>query len=144
MADTVSIYYPDDLVTLYRSRDESSADRKKRLARERTRRYRARLAGADVPLQPRPRGYAQTPEHVAARSRFGADHHAWAGDEVSKKIGRKRALRMYPNIGPCVRCGSPDAERHHIDENTSNNAPDNIEALCRPCHIDEHHQRRSA
>lgn len=138
-------YYQDDLVTLYQPHGgESTEDRKKRLARERTRRYRARLAGDDVPLQPRPRGYAQSPEHVAARSKFGPEHHAWAGSEVSKKVGRKRALRMYPDIGPCVRCGSPDAERHHIDENTSNNAPENIEALCRACHAAEHRLRRLA
>ena len=137
-------YYEDDLVTLYQPRDESAHERKKRLARERTRRWRARQAGEDVPLQPRPRGYTQEPEHVAKRVRRGPEHHAWAGEVVTKKVGRKRALRMYPDIGPCVRCGSPDAERHHVDENTSNNAPDNIEALCRPCHNDEHRKRRSA
>lgn len=138
-------YYEDDLVTLYQSRDHETPEaRKKRLARERTRRYRARLAGDDTPLQPRPRGYTQAPEHVAARIRFGPEHHRWAGEQVDKKIGRKRALRMYPEIGPCVRCGSPDAERHHVDENTSNNEPSNIEALCRPCHADEHRERRTA
>ena len=138
-------YYSDETVTLYQPREgESRQDRRKRLARERTRRYRARLNGADVPLQPRPRGYTQDPEHVAARSRFGADHHAWGGDSVSKKVGRKRALRMYPDIGSCVRCGSSTAERHHIDEDTSNNVPDNIEPLCRQCHAREHAERRSS
>ena len=139
----MSIYYQDESVTLYQKRDgESSDDRRKRLARERTRRYRARLVGEEVPWQPRPRGYRQSEEHVAKRKRFGINHPGWAGDVVSKKAGRKRALRMYPEIGPCLRCGSLDAERHHIDENTSNNAPENVEALCRPCHIEEHRTRR--
>lgn len=138
-------YYVDDSVTLYLGRDDETPDqRKKRLARERMRRWRARKSGVDVPMQPRPRGYRQSPEHVAARSRFGAEHYAWAGEVVSKKQGRKRALRLYPNIGPCVRCGASVAERHHVDENTSNNHPDNIEALCRPCHVAEHRRRRSA
>jgi len=27
------------------------------------------------------------------------------------------------------------AERHHKDDNTHNNAPENIQALCRKCHM---------
>lgn len=138
-------YYQDDAVTLYQDRpDESPEARQLRLARERTRRYRARLAGEDVAWQPRPRGYTQAPEHVEKRKRFGADHPRWAGDDTSKKVGRKRALRMYPEIGPCGRCGAQSAERHHVDENTSNNSFENIEALCRACHIEEHRRRREA
>lgn len=141
----MSTPYQDESVTLYLVRaGESLDDRRKRLARERTRRYRARLSGIETPMQPRPRGYKQSPDLVAARSRSGPEHHAWAGDVVSKRVGRKRALRMYPDIGPCARCESPDAERHHIDEDISNNSPENIEALCRQCHADEHRSRRLA
>lgn len=53
-----------------------------------------------------------------------------------EKAGRKRALKLYPNIGPCDRCNNPRAERHHRDGNTHNNTPDNIQALCRRCHME--------
>ena len=77
----------------------------------------------------------QTAEHVEKRKRIGAAHYAWQGDAVSEKGGRKRALRLFPEIGPCVRCGNAKAERHHKDGDTANNAPSNIEALCRRCHM---------
>ncbi len=57
---------------------------------------------------------------------------------LSVKTGRSRAIRMYPKIGPCEVCGSPKSERHHRDENTLNNAPDNIAILCRRCHTLAH------
>lgn len=68
----------------------------------------------------------------------GKAHPLWKGDAISEKGGRKRALRMYPEIGPCVSCGSGKAERHHADGDTSNNEPGNIVALCRRCHTIEH------
>lgn len=86
----------------------------------------------------RKKGYKQTPEHIAKRIRRGPDHHCWAGDDISVKGGRARALRLYPEIGPCASCGSPRSERHHVDENTSNNNPDNILPLCRKCHYAVH------
>jgi len=106
---------------------------------ERQARYRARKRGEDVPKLTGgvPLGYKQTPEHVENRKRFGEDHPAWLGDDVSRKGGRTRALRKYPDIGPCRACGSPRAERHHVDGNTANNEPENIEALCRRCHMAE-------
>lgn len=55
---------------------------------------------------------------------------------LSIKAGRKRALRMYPDIGPCTECGASKAERHHRDENTANNTPENIAFLCRRCHME--------
>ena len=132
-------YYEDDFVTLYQRIDgESASDRKKRLAREKTRRYRARIAGADVPLQPRPRGYSQSESHKQKRldAIKGENHPRWAGDAISEKGGRKRALRMYPDIGPCSKCGAENAERHHVDANTANNHPSNIEVLCRRHHME--------
>ena len=104
---------------------------------ERQARYRARKRGENVPEIPRKRGYKQTPEHVEKRKRFGPDHHAWAGGDVSEKGGRKRALRMYPDAGACTECGAARAERHHIDGNTANNKPGNIAFLCRRCHMRE-------
>lgn len=52
--------------------------------------------------------------------------------------GHKKALKMYPEIGPCAECGSAKAERHHIDDNPLNNMPSNVKALCRRCHTIEH------
>jgi len=81
------------------------------------------------------KGYKQTAEHIAKRSRSGKDHHAWLGGKVSEKGGRTRALRLYPEIGPCVLCASPRSERHHLNENTADNRPENIVPLCRKCHM---------
>lgn len=86
---------------------------------------------------PKP-GFKQSAAHIEKRKRWGADHHAWVGDAVTPKGGRHRAKRLYPDIGPCQKCGDPKAERHHIDENTANNAPENIAILCRGCHVGEH------
>ena len=136
----MSIYYEDEFVTLYQKREgESPEDRKKRLNREKTRRYRARKAGVKTVMQPRPRGYTQTEEHKQKRlqSIRGEGHPRWQGDSISEKGGRARALRMYRDIGPCQSCGDPKAERHHIDANTANNAPSNIAFLCRRCHMKE-------
>lgn len=117
---------------------ESETERRKRLARERTRRYRARMTGESVEWQPRPRGYNQSEEHKRKRldAITGQGHPRWEGDAISEKGGRKRALRMYPVIGPCSKCGAEKAERHHIDANTANNEPSNIEVLCRRCHME--------
>lgn len=104
---------------------------------ERQARHRARKRGEDVPNIPRATGYKQSPEHVNARKRFGEDHHAWVGDAISVKGGRKRAERMYPGEHSCDGCGTTPAERHHRDGNTANNSPENISFLCRRCHMRE-------
>jgi hypothetical protein len=36
----------------------------------------------------------------------------------------------------CDRCGKPGRDRHHRDGNTLNNEPENIECLCRRCHME--------
>lgn len=54
--------------------------------------------------------------------------------------GHKQALKLYPKIGPCERCGKTNTERHHIDDNPLNNAPENIMPLCRRCHTLEHNK----
>ena len=112
-------------------------NRQREISRESARRYRARKRGEDVPLRlPGPKkGYKQSPEHIAKRKRFGTDHPNWKGDAVSERAGRSRAIRRYPNIGPCIACGDTPAERHHINGNTADNEPDNIAIICRRCHM---------
>ena len=100
------------------------------------RRCRERKRGVDIPrMLPGPkRGYKQTEEHIRKRKRFGIEHHAYKGDDVGIKSARCRAERGYPNR-PCELCGNTKAERHHKDDNTRNNSPENVQFLCRRCHM---------
>lgn len=82
------------------------------------------------------RGYKQSPEYIAKRIKSGPEHQNWIGDAVSTKGGRTRALRMY-EARNCEDCGSSRAERHHVNEDTSDNSPGNIKFLCRRCHMME-------
>lgn len=88
------------------------------------------------------RGRKQSKEHVQKRIRRGAAHYNWKADDIAVKSGRSRALRLYPESVPCVKCAAAKSERHHKDGNTRNNAPENIERLCRRCHMlsDEHRE----
>lgn len=58
----------------------------------------------------------------------------WKGGQVALQTGRSRAERWYPTR-PCDLCGKEKAERHHIDGNPLNNAPENIMFLCRKHHM---------
>ena len=89
-------------------------------------RYLARKRGENVPLHKMgpPKGRP-----------LGERTPRWKGESVSDRGGRSRALRMYPEAGTCSVCGGENAERHHIDENTANNIPENIAFLCRRCHM---------
>lgn len=49
------------------------------------------------------------------------------------------ARKLVP-AGPCRTCGKPDAmDVHHRDGDHRNNSPENLERICRGCHI-RHHQ----
>lgn len=113
---------------------------------ERIRRYKARKRGEYVePMrQGVPFGYKQSPEHIEKRKRWGPEHHAWKGDEVLPRSGRNRASRLFPQLGPCVRCGSHDSERHHINKVVTDNRPENIMVVCRQCHSAIHTEMRRA
>jgi hypothetical protein len=83
-------------------------------------------------------GRKQTANHIEKRKRFRDDHHAWKGDAISNKGGRKRALLWF-KPKPCEMCGSNEKiERHHRDENPKNNDAENIQFLCRACHLKQH------
>lgn len=49
--------------------------------------------------------------------------------------GREICRELYPELGDCERCGDPAVDRHHKDGDTFNNVRDNIEFLCRRCHM---------
>lgn len=83
-------------------------------------------------------GVAIDPAVAASRRRLSGDAHpGWKGDNVSERGGRTRALRLFPVIGACRKCGAHNAERHHSDGNTANNSTTNIDPLCRRCHMSE-------
>ena len=103
---------------------------------ERAKRYRLRQKGLEVveiPLGPH-KGYKQTADHIKKRILRGGLHPNFKGDNVSMDVGRARARRMYPSR-PCEVCGKTKAEHHHKDGNTRNNDLDNIQFLCRRCHM---------
>lgn len=108
------------------------------MSTESTRRYRARKRGEDVPLlRPGPKqGYKQSPEHIARRKRYGAQHSKWKGNNIRVRSGRTRALRGFP-IQSCELCGAGKSERHHKDGDTKNNTSANIQFLCRRCHMEK-------
>lgn len=44
--------------------------------------------------------------------------------------------------GPCVKCGAVKAEVHHKNDDWKDRRPENLERLCRSCHIKEHRPRK--
>ena len=113
---------------------------------ERVRRYKARKRGEYVePMRPGvPVGYKQADDHVAKRSKWGPEHHAWKGDDVLPRSARARAARLFKSLGPCVRCGNEESERHHINKVVTDNRPENIMVVCRQCHSAIHTEMRHA
>lgn len=53
---------------------------------------------------------------------------------------RQKALETWD--GRCERCGEEfdegEVETHHVDRDRSNDNADNLEVLCRTCHLEEH------
>lgn len=85
-----------------------------------------------------PKGHKNSPETIERirQSKLGSRNPRWGGDSVSAKAGRLRAKRLYRVTKPCEVCGTSQAERHHRDGNTLNNAPTNIAFLCRKHHME--------
>jgi len=59
----------------------------------------------------------------------------WKGEFCGLLAGRCRAHRWF-SIDKCQICGKKAKDRHHKDGNLLNNSPDNIQPLCRRCHME--------
>jgi hypothetical protein len=65
----------------------------------------------------------------------GETHPRWKGDAANVTTGRERARRRFA-ADACVQCGATEnLDRHHVDGNTRNNEPENVEVRCRRCHM---------
>jgi hypothetical protein len=51
-----------------------------------------------------------------------------------KNAGRAKARRVLQFLDVCVCCGADAEERHHKDDNPTNNAKENLVPLCGTCH----------
>lgn len=60
----------------------------------------------------------------------------WKGDAAGRNTKRYRAVRRY-ELGRCEYegCKADAVDRHHIDGDTGNNAPENIARYCRRHHM---------
>lgn len=76
------------------------------------------------------------------KARWEGDNPNFLDKEATAKSARYRAVRRYPVEGnACAHCGKTAQIRHHENENTYDNRPENIVFLCRSCHMKEHHAR---
>lgn len=84
-------------------------------------------------------GYKHTSatKKLLREQKLGENNPHWKGDEASAQAGRYRAIKLFLKE-PCTECGNPEGHRHHIDRNTKNNVPENIEFLCNHCHTLRH------
>ncbi len=72
---------------------------------------------------------------------IGSGDHRYTGGAHEWKNGNSACCSLYPLDGANCVCGSEAKERHHIDRNTKNNDPTNIEFVCVPCHKARHHDK---
>lgn len=88
------------------------------------------------------RGKKRTPEQCKNISEakkgklLGSANPNWKGDNVTRLSARGRTHKLYPLL-PCKICGEKkNLQRHHKDNNTANNLPNNIQFLCARCHME--------
>jgi hypothetical protein len=99
--------------------------------------------------QPRARGKKYCKECANAYLKGWRDSHGGSWACLTEEQKRKATARRYINTqlgrgkivrGPCVKCGSPNTEFHHLDylDRTRN-----VIDLCRPCHEQEERIKKS-
>lgn len=66
------------------------------------------------------------------------NQHAFRGDQAKRMALYYRARQLTKHIPQCNRCDAPAQVTHHRDENWRNNALENLERLCRRCHVAHH------
>ena len=63
---------------------------------------------------------------------------------ITAKTGRNRAQKLFPAVR-CEECGAAGRlERHHVNEDPTDNRPENVMVLCMPCHYAKHEPLRCA
>lgn len=71
--------------------------------------------------------------------KVGTDARGYA---PSHHTARKLAYLILNREYKCEKCGSTiNVDVHHKDGNRNNNVPENIELLCRSCHMKEHNKK---
>lgn len=90
------------------------------------------------------RRYNANGGHLSEYQKSGEEHPNWKGG-VKPDVYRRRAFDAYGKA--CMRCGTieehdNDIHVHHRDRNRRNGAVENLEVLCRTCHMQEHHRIR--
>ncbi len=70
-----------------------------------------------------------------SQERVGEANPNWKGDHIKHDSGRARARRQFIELQPCRYCGSLKTEHHHKDSDEFNNVADNLEWVCRRCHM---------
>lgn len=53
-------------------------------------------------------------------------------------MAEHRKARMVCPQGPCEACGAANAEVHHKNEDWTDHRPENLQRLCRSCHMKAH------
>jgi hypothetical protein len=104
--------------------------------------------GRTIPRRHYPGGDLEPPKTYAARrycSRACAARDRPLANRVTENAGNRRARGIKPP-GPCERCGHTGrTDVHHRNGNQLDNSLENLERLCRSCHMLEHHrEQRSA
>lgn len=72
--------------------------------------------------------------YAPRRPSKGPAHYRWKGDAASVASKRARAQKAIP-LGGCERCDRPAVDRHYRDGDPGNGAAENVERLCRGCHM---------
>jgi hypothetical protein len=83
------------------------------------------------------RAYNALPENQRNIARLtGPKNHLWKGDAILDGHDRCRALYPAP-LGRCEAdgCDREAVDRHHKDGDSKNNDRQNVEFLCRGCHL---------